>query len=186
MIALHFEWSSTKNELRIPSHGHDLYIKFSLAFWPFCLYYLGNGSKPNANRCGILSLLSVGGDVVPCTWMSVPAKTGQLFKDWWWLLSPRARHRICPPKFKIVETYWHDHSLEKSWGALSDGTIGFLIQPFVGKKFIFRIFLKKPSVLKELKMRTPTFKKAEDGITEPEVKIWIMAITSSLSPNSRP
>jgi hypothetical protein len=28
-----------------------------------------------------------------------------------------------PPKFKIVEAYWHDHSLESSWGALSDGTI---------------------------------------------------------------
>jgi hypothetical protein len=25
--------------------------------------------------------------------------------------------------FKIVKTYWHDHSLESSWGAPSDGTI---------------------------------------------------------------
>jgi hypothetical protein len=32
-------------------------------------------------------------------------------------------------KFKIVETYWHDHSLESS-GSLSDGTISFSIQPF--------------------------------------------------------
>jgi hypothetical protein len=29
----------------------------------------------------------------------------------------------------------HDHSLESSWGALSDGTIHFSIQPFSGKKF---------------------------------------------------
>jgi hypothetical protein len=28
-----------------------------------------------------------------------------------------------PNKFKIVKTYWHDHSLESSRGALSDGTI---------------------------------------------------------------
>jgi hypothetical protein len=30
-----------------------------------------------------------------------------------------------PQKFKIVETYWHDHSLESYWGAFSDGTISF-------------------------------------------------------------
>jgi hypothetical protein len=34
--------------------------------------------------------------------------------------------------FKIVETYGHDHSLERSWGALSGGTISFSIQPFPG------------------------------------------------------
>jgi hypothetical protein len=44
--------------------------------------------------------------------------------------------------FKIVKTYWHDHSLENSWGALSDGTINSLIQPFQGKWCIFWIFLK--------------------------------------------
>jgi hypothetical protein len=38
--------------------------------------------------------------------------------DW----SPRVGHRNWK-KFKIVETYWHYHSLESSWGALSDGTI---------------------------------------------------------------
>jgi hypothetical protein len=32
-----------------------------------------------------------------------------------------------PPKIKIGETYWHDHSLESSWGALSYGTISFSI-----------------------------------------------------------
>jgi hypothetical protein len=32
-----------------------------------------------------------------------------------------------PPKFKIVETYRHDHSLESSWGALSDEFLGHLI-----------------------------------------------------------
>jgi hypothetical protein len=38
-----------------------------------------------------------------------------------------------PENFKIVGTYWHDHSLESSWGALSDGTISFFIQPFSGE-----------------------------------------------------
>jgi hypothetical protein len=49
-------------------------------------------------------------------------------------------------KFKIVETYWHDHSLERSRGALSGGTIIFSIQPFSGKN-IFRIFLQKTPLL---------------------------------------
>jgi hypothetical protein len=55
-------------------------------------------------------------------------------------------------KFKIVETYWHDHALEISWGALSDGTgtISLLIQPLSGEKFS-EFFRKKTSVLKELK-----------------------------------
>jgi hypothetical protein len=44
-----------------------------------------------------------------------------------------------PQKFMIVETYWHDHSLESSWGALSDGTISSSIQPFLGEKCIFCI-----------------------------------------------
>jgi hypothetical protein len=42
-----------------------------------------------------------------------------------------------PKKFKIVKTYWHDHSLESSWGALSDGAISFLIQPFSGENAFF-------------------------------------------------
>jgi hypothetical protein len=29
------------------------------------------------------------------------------------------------PKIKVDETYWHDHSLESSWGAFPDGTINF-------------------------------------------------------------
>jgi hypothetical protein len=40
-------------------------------------------------------------------------------------------------KFKIVETYRHDHSLESSRGALSDGRIGFPIQPFSEEKHLF-------------------------------------------------
>jgi hypothetical protein len=54
-----------------------------------------------------------------------------------------------PQKFKIVEIYWHDHSLERSWGALSDGTISFSIQPFSGGQYIFWIFLKKRQSLKK-------------------------------------
>jgi hypothetical protein len=41
-----------------------------------------------------------------------------------------------PKKFKIVETYGRDHSLESSWRALSDAMISFSIQPFPGK-YIF-------------------------------------------------
>jgi hypothetical protein len=37
--------------------------------------------------------------------------------------------------FKIVETYWHDHSLDISRGAPADGTISFSIQPFSGDAF---------------------------------------------------
>jgi hypothetical protein len=35
-----------------------------------------------------------------------------------------------PKQFRIVVTYWHDHSLESSWGELSDRTISFSIKPF--------------------------------------------------------
>jgi hypothetical protein len=45
---------------------------------------------------------------------------------------------------KIVKTYWHDHSLDRSRGALSDVTIGFSNQPFSGEKCISWIFLKNP------------------------------------------
>jgi hypothetical protein len=59
------------------------------------------------------------------------------------------RTQKLPKTFKIVKTYmyWHDHSLESSWGALSDGTISF--QPFNNfrGKSIFWIFLKKPQSL---------------------------------------
>jgi hypothetical protein len=38
-----------------------------------------------------------------------------------------------PQQVKIVETYWHDHSLESSWGPLSDGAISYPIHPFSGE-----------------------------------------------------
>jgi hypothetical protein len=44
-----------------------------------------------------------------------------------------------PKIFKIAKTYWHDHLLESSCGALSDGTISFSIQSFLGEKCIFWI-----------------------------------------------
>jgi hypothetical protein len=60
-------------------------------------------------------------------------------KDWWWLLSQQKLTQ----KFMSVETYWHDHSLESSRGALSDSTICFsILKPFL-VEFIFWIFLKK-------------------------------------------
>jgi hypothetical protein len=49
-----------------------------------------------------------------------------------------------PRKLKID---WHDHSLESSWGALSDGNISFsmAMQPVLSVgKCIFLIFLKNP------------------------------------------
>jgi hypothetical protein len=42
-------------------------------------------------------------------------------------------HTEIAKKIKIVETYRHDHALEMSWGALSDGTITFSIQLFPGE-----------------------------------------------------
>jgi uncharacterized membrane protein len=56
-----------------------------------------------------------------------------------------------PKRFKIVATYWHDHSLESSWDALSDGAISFSFHQFPEEKCIFWIFLKNTSFLKELK-----------------------------------
>jgi hypothetical protein len=51
----------------------------------------------------------------------------------------RGTQKSCPKKCRIVETYWHDHSLESSWGALSDGTIT-LRQPFRGNvHFLYNI-----------------------------------------------
>jgi hypothetical protein len=56
----------------------------------------------------------------------------------------KGRTQKLPQKFKIVETYWHDHSLESSCGALSDGTI-------ISSSQSFWIFLKKNLFLKELR-----------------------------------
>jgi hypothetical protein len=45
-------------------------------------------------------------------------------------------HKLPRKKFKIVQTYSHDHSLERYGGTLSDGTctISFSIQLFSGEK----------------------------------------------------
>jgi hypothetical protein len=48
-------------------------------------------------------------------------------------------------KCNIVRTYWHGHSLESTWGALSDGTINFSIQPFFGENAISIFFSKNLS-----------------------------------------
>jgi hypothetical protein len=45
---------------------------------------------------------------------------------------------IAQKNFKIFETYWHDHSLESSWGTLSDGE----------KMFFSDLFSNKPQSLK--------------------------------------
>jgi hypothetical protein len=52
--------------------------------------------------------------------------------------------------FKIVAPYWHDHSLESSSDALSDGTISFSIHQLPGEICFFWIFLKNTPVLNEL------------------------------------
>jgi hypothetical protein len=70
-------------------------------------------------------------------------------KGWWWLLSPRVGHIKLPKALKIVGNYWHNRSLESSWGALSDGTISFPIHPYLGEKCIYWIFLKKPQSCKK-------------------------------------
>jgi hypothetical protein len=48
-------------------------------------------------------------------------------------------------KVKIVETYWHDHSLESSWEALYDGAISCSIQFILGGKIHFLNFALKKS-----------------------------------------
>jgi hypothetical protein len=51
------------------------------------------------------------------------------------------KHKL-PKNIKIVETYWHDHSLQSTWGALYGGTIIYFI---FGEKYIFWIYLKSLS-----------------------------------------
>jgi hypothetical protein len=48
---------------------------------------------------------------------------------------------------RLSESYLHDHSLESSWGALSEGTIVFDSTIFEGK-CVFSLFLKKTQSLK--------------------------------------
>jgi hypothetical protein len=66
------------------------------------------------------------------------ADCSRYFSPWWRFvctlilrtdgdLSPRAEHRNCPKNFKIVETYWHDHSLESSRGVRSEGACTILV-----------------------------------------------------------
>jgi hypothetical protein len=59
------------------------------------------------------------------------------------------RKIIFPKKFKFLETYRHDHSLESSCGALSVGAISFF-DSTVSEKNHFLNFSQKTSVLKEL------------------------------------
>jgi hypothetical protein len=59
-----------------------------------------------------------------------------------------------PKKDKIVEIYWHDDSLESSWGPLSDGIIWF--SHFWGKMH-FVYFSQNMSVLNELRQFRHTF-----------------------------
>jgi hypothetical protein len=68
-----------------------------------------------------------------------------------WLFKDRCGTQKLPKKFKIVETFWRDHSLESSWEALSDGVgISFLIQLIFGDKIHFLNFAKK-TVLERVK-----------------------------------
>jgi hypothetical protein len=53
-----------------------------------------------------------------------------------------------PKTFKGCRTYWHDHSLESSGGALSDGTISFSIRPILGEIVHFLICFQKYLSLK--------------------------------------
>jgi hypothetical protein len=54
----------------------------------------------------------------------------------------KGRTQKLPKEIQIVKTYWHDHSLESSWVALSDGTITFSIQLFSGEKKKFLNFFQ--------------------------------------------
>jgi hypothetical protein len=59
----------------------------------------------------------------------------------------QCRTQKLPKKLKIVETNWHDHSLESSLGALSDGTVSFSIQPFSGENAFSEFFSKNLEIL---------------------------------------
>jgi hypothetical protein len=56
----------------------------------------------------------------------------------------KGRTEKLPKTVQIVETYCHDHSLESTWEALSDGTISFSILPSSGNAFSDFYFLKQP------------------------------------------
>jgi hypothetical protein len=53
-------------------------------------------------------------------------------------LSPRAGHRNCPKKLRLLKPT----DMTIHWKALEDGTIISLIQPFSREKCTFIIFLK--------------------------------------------
>jgi hypothetical protein len=57
----------------------------------------------------------------------------------------KGRTQKLPPKFKIVETYWHDHSFWKAVEEHLYGTISLSIQLYSGGKFIFWIVSKNLS-----------------------------------------
>jgi hypothetical protein len=54
----------------------------------------------------------------------------------------------------IVETYWHDHSLESSWGVLSDGTISFLFIHFLADNFLKKPQLMSNTLFMKLKLKS--------------------------------
>jgi hypothetical protein len=68
-----------------------------------------------------------------------------LLRDWWWFMWPRRFHTDNgPKKLQLSKPTCTDHSLESSWGPLSDGTISF----FIHFLCIFWIFLKSPELRK--------------------------------------
>jgi hypothetical protein len=56
-------------------------------------------------------------------WRDIANTKGPLTLNDWWSPVTKGGTQKLPKRFQIVETYRHDHSLESSCGALSDGTI---------------------------------------------------------------
>jgi hypothetical protein len=52
----------------------------------------------------------------------------------------KGRTQKLPKIFKIVEIYWHNHSLKSSWGALSD------VNHFLGENVFSEFFSKNLSL----------------------------------------
>jgi hypothetical protein len=53
-----------------------------------------------------------------------------------------------PQQFlRLEETYWHDHSLENSWGALYDDSISFFDSTIWGMRFAEFLSQRKPQSL---------------------------------------
>jgi hypothetical protein len=111
--------------------------RYLIDLWP--RYYVGP-----ANMDEILSIALCSQLVLPNWTIVLNSRPKNHVLKTYRFNSLRAGHKKLPQKFRIMETYWHDHSLESSWEALSDGAISCSIQFVLWGELIFWILLKRP------------------------------------------